>query len=389
MSQSPLVSIQGIQVPATSINPTAFYKATSRQRFLEKSIASIQGAGETDSFTIKQAGIIAALDIKVELSVVVTPSTGSVASTLRWPYDVIRALRLAANGTNNIINCSGAKLIAHRFMEVGDLSDKGVAQGMGGASPGTTGYSGSLALASEAWGIGQPVSAVPAGTYAVELYYRLPVAFDMIKLLGAIFAQTAATSIDIGIDWAPVSSLFTVVAPATVTYTGSATTEGIVFAIPRDASGNPIIPNLSAFHSLIQYNDFAVGQGAYESMLMGTGVGKRLLRAYWQLWSNSASVPLTKANFGQCGWRLGGNLTPEAWNDGRLLRNWQERLYNTDIGAAGFGCMDFASQWAMRDSIDEATATNLRLLVTPNNALTSPVLEVTQETLFAGSGAAA
>ncbi|MHB8431022.1 MAG: hypothetical protein ACYDDZ_10935 [Acidimicrobiales bacterium] len=387
---NPLVTVQGIQVPSSSIDPKGFYKATSRERFLEKSVSAIQGPGQTDSFTIKQAGIIAALDLKVSLSVVVTPSTGSVGSTMRWPYDCIRALRLSANGVNNVINCSGAKLIAHRFMETGDLSDKGVAEGISGASPGSTVYSGSLALSSEEWGIGQNVSAIAAGTYNAELYFRLPVAFDLRNLLGAIFAQTAATSIDIGIDWAPVSELFTIVAPATVAITGSCITEGIVFTIPRNPAGDPIIPNLSAFHSLVQNNDFAVGTGAYESMLMGTGVGKRLLRAYWQLWSGSPAAPLavTSANFGQCGWRLGGNVTPEAWNDGTLLRNWEERLYNTDVGFQGFGCMDFASQWAMRDSIDEATATNLRLLVTPVPALTNPVLEVTQETLYAGAGAA-
>lgn len=387
----PLVTVQGIQVPATSIDPAGFYKATSRERFLEKSIAAIQGPGNTDSYSIKQAGIIAALDVKVELSVVVTPSTGSVASTSRWPYDCIRAFRLSANGVNNIVNCSGGKLVAHRFMMTGALSDKGVSAGIGGASPGSSVTSGSMKLATEEWGIGQNVSAIAAGTYDVELYYRIPVAFDLVKLLGAIFAQTAATSIDIAIDWAPTSELFTIVSPATVAVTGSVTTEGIVFSIPRNAAGDPIIPNLSAFHSLVQNNDYAVGTGSYESMLMGTGVGKRLLRVFWQLWSGSTPAPvgLSKANFGQCGWRLGGNVTPEAWNDGRLLANWMEELYNADVATLqGFGCMDFASQWAMRDSIDEATATNLRLLVSPNNALTSPVLEVTQETLFAGQGAA-
>lgn len=386
---SSLISVQGIQVPSSSIDPKGFYKATSRSRFLEKSIANIQGPGQTDAFTVKQAGIIAALDVKVVLSLVVNIGTGTVASTGRWPYDVVKAFRLAINGTNNIVNCSGAKLMAHRFMETGDLSDRGVPNALSGASPGTSVTTGTLSLASESWGVGQNVTGIPSGTYDVELYFRVPAAFDEVKLLGAIFAQTAATSIDVGIDWQPIANLFTTTGNATVTYTGSVTCEGIVFSIPRDSNGNPIIPNLTAFHSLIQYNDFAVGQGSYESMLMGTGVGKRLLRVLWQLWSNGAYVPLTAANYGPVGYRLGGATTPEQFNDGRLHRMWLERLYNTDVGLQGFGCMDFASQWAMRDSIDESTATNLRLLVTPQNALTSPVLEVVQETLFAGSGAAA
>lgn len=377
--------IQGILVPETSIDGPAFYKGTYAERFLEKSISSFAGFGATDSFSIKQAGIIAALDIHVSGSLTVTPGTGSVGTTSRWPYDLIKAIRLSVNGVNNVINCSGAKLIAHRLMEVGTLTDRGVTQGIGGASPGTQVSQGTLSLNSENWGVGQNVSAVGAGNFAVDLYYRLPVAFDQVKLLGAIFAQTSATSLDVGIDWATQASLFTLSGNATVAFAPAVTTEGIVYSIPKNAQGDPVIPNLSAFHTLLQYNDFGVGTGSYESQLMGTGVGKRLLRVYWQLWSNSQPVPLTAANFGTLGWRYGGNETPQSYADGRKLRMYQERLYDSDIGAAGFACMDFASQWAMRDSVDEATATNLRLLVTPNNALTSPVLEVVQETLFAGA----
>jgi hypothetical protein len=385
------ISVQGIQIPRSSIDPAGFYKGTSRQRFLEKSVSAFAGLGSTDSFTIKQAGIIAAIDIEVAGTVVVTPGTGTCASTARWPWDLIKAIRFSANGVNNIINCSGGKLAVHRFMETGDISDKGISQGVGGASPGTATVSGTLSLGSEAWGVGSNVTAIANGTYNFQLTYRLPVAFDLVKLLGAVFAQTSATSLDIGIYWNSQSALFTLTGNATVAVSASVQTEGIVFSIPRNNNGDPIIPNLQAFHSLVQYNDFSVGQGAYESTLMGTGVGKRLLRAYWQLWNGAAPqtpiIPNT-TNFGQCGWRFGGNETPEAWQNGYTLRMWNERLYNVDIANVfGFACMDFASQWAMRDSIDEATATNLRLLVSPNSALTTPVLEVVQETLFSGAAA--
>jgi len=391
-TQADQISIQGVQIPRSSIDPAGFYKGTSRQRFLEKSISNFAGLGYTDSFTVKQAGIIAAIDINVQGSITVTPGTGSAASTARWPHDLIKAIRFSANGVNNIVNVSGGKLQVHRFMETGDISDKGVPQGVGGASPGTTVYGGTLSLESEAWGIGSNVTAIGSGTYNFDLTYRLPVAFDLVKLLGAVFAQTSATSLDIGIDWAPLAYLFTLSGNATVVFNATAVyTEGIVFSIPRNSNGDPIIPNLQAFHSLVQYNDFGIGQGAYESTLMGTGVGKRLLRVYWQLWNGSAPqtpVVVNSSNFGQCGWRFGGNETPEAWQTGGTLRKWAERLYNTDIGAIfGFGCLDFASQWAMRDSIDEATATNLRALVSPVNSLTTPLLEVVQETLMSGSAA--
>jgi hypothetical protein len=69
-----------------------------------------------------------------------------------------------------------------------------------------------------------------------------------------------------------------------------------------------------------------------------------------------------------------------------MLRFWQEQLYSTDLGALGFGCLDFASQWLLRDAVDESTATNLQLMVTPNISINSPRLEVVQETLSAGTG---
>ena len=385
------ISVQGVQISRSSIDPPGFYKGTSRQRFLEKSISAFAGLGFTDSFTIKQAGIIAAIDINVVGSVVVALGGGTCATTARWPYDLIKAIRFSANGVNNIVNVSGAKLIVHRFMETGDISDKGISQGVTGASPGTATLSGTLSLGSEAWGLGSQITVVPSATYNFDLTYRLPVAFDLVKLLGAVFAQTSATSLDIGIDWNTTAALFTLTGAATATVSAAVYTEGIVFSIPRNSNGDPIIPNLQAFHSLVQYNDFGIGQGAYESTLMGTGVGKRLLRAYWQVWNGAAPqtpLVLNETNFGQCGWRFGGNETPEAWQNGRTLRFWQERLFNDDIGAIwGFACMDFSSQWAMRDSIDEATATNLRLLISPAVALTTPVCEVVQETLMSGAAA--
>jgi hypothetical protein len=157
-----------------------------------------------------------------------------------------------------------------------------------------------------------------------------------------------------------------------------------------------VIPNLSAFHKLIEYPDFAVGAGEYGSTLVGQGVGQLLQRILFRLWSGAPSlpVPITSANFGNLGWMYGGDQTPENFGPNaptggggsHQLRFWNERLYGTDIGAQGFGCLDFASHWLARDSVDESTATNLQLMVSPAT-VTSPVLEVVQETISAGTGA--
>jgi hypothetical protein len=392
MANAPTINMQGVEVPKTSVDPKGFFSNTRRKRFNEKSISNFAGLGSQDSFTIKQSGIIAALDLKITGSIVLAAGTGTIATTMRWPYDLVQRLVLTANGTTNLVACSGGKLALYRFLDLGLTSDRGVAQGITGASPGTQVNQGTLSLSSESWGLGAGVTSVASGTYNFELYLRVPAAFDLTKLVGAVFGQTNATSLNVEIDWAPQSALFTLTGNAALTsISASVTCEGIVFSIPYGPDGNVVVPKLTAWHKLIQYNDYAVGTGLYGSTLVGQGVGQLLQRVIFQLWNGAApQTPqaLTDTNYGQIGWMYGGDQSPEMWATGGMLRNYLEQLYNTDVGAQwGFGVLDFASHWLARDAVDESTATNLQLMVTPNNALTSPRLEVVQETLSAGSAA--
>lgn len=381
------LTMQGIAVPASSVNPPEFFKRTRRLRFKNTSLASIQGFGNTDTISLRQTGIIAGLSVKIYGNLTVTPGSGAVGTTCRWPYDLVKRLRISANGQSNIINVSGAKLRARQFMAVGDLSDRGVVQGIGSSSPGTQVYQGTQSLASESWGVGQNVTAIGSGTYDVELHFYVPLSWDNVKLLGAIFAQTASTQIELDVDWESSSNLFTLTSNAAVSQAFSMIVEPIAFSIP-EVSGQIVVPDLSVFHSMIQSNDFTPGSNVESEInLQGQGVGRQLMRAYWQLWSGSTSVPLAlnATNFpGNLGWRYGGNDTPEVYADGRVLRMSNEELFDVDFGSQGFAIFDFASQWAFRDSVDEGTATNLRLVINAGS-LTSPRLEIVQETIFAGA----
>ena len=390
MAQAPTTNMQGIDVPTSSVNAAAFFANTRRKRFQEKSISSFAGLGASDQFTIIQSGIIAALDLHVSAKITATVA-GATSTTSRWPYDLIKKVILTANGTTNLVSCSGAKLAAYRFMSNPGLTDRGVPQQVGGASV----TQGTLSLASESWGLGQD-SDIVSGSYDIELYFRIPLAADLVKLLGAVFGQTQATSLNVEIDWANASDLFVIGGEDTVVVESlGVLCEGIVFSIPYGPDGQIVIPNLSAYHKYIEYLDFAVGTGLYGSTLVGQGVGQLLNRILFRLWSDGAPVEISAANFGLIGWQYGGDQIPEGYNasgegydtlTGHMLRFWNEELYGTDLGFEGFGCLDFASQWLARDSVDESTATNLQLLVTPSNSLTTPVLEVVQETISAGSG---
>ena len=137
---------------------------------------------------------IAGIMVQFTGSLVVTLGGGTCATTGRWPYDLARAVRMSANGQSNLINVHGGKLKAREIMARGDLTDRGVVRGIGGASPGTQVQQGTLSLNNENWGVGQNVTAIPGAptTYPVNLEWYIPVAFDDLTLVGAIFAQTSA-----------------------------------------------------------------------------------------------------------------------------------------------------------------------------------------------------
>lgn len=393
-AQAPQVTLQGIVVPASAINPQEFMKRTRRQVFLQKTISASNGLGSTDTITILQTGVLSELLVRLVGSVVVTPNAGTVATNWRWPYDLVRAVRFSANGVANLTNCNGWFLKLRDNLRRGELDDRGVINAVGGASPGTARTQGTLSLASESWGLGQNVTAIGAGTYNFELVIPVSIAHDPVNLLGAIFAQTTSTALELNIDYANLVDLFTLTSNATVTMSWAVFCEAVVFSIPANPAGGIFLPNLSAFHQLIQTKaPNAVSNGNNEIKLAGSGPGRMLMRIMFRTFNGATPVvlPMNATNYSQPYWRYGGNTTPEQWQDGQDLREQNERLFNSDVGGLeGFGVIDFDSQWSFRDAVDEASASELRFgFSIPNGvSLTSPFTEYCQEVILAGATAA-
>jgi len=394
-TNNPTVSMQGIQVPASSVNPQAFQGATRRQNLLVRTISQFAGFGATDLTAMLQTGIISDIGVRISGTLTVTPGTGTVATTFLWPYGIVDAFRFTANGQSNLINISGWSLKAMSLASRAPQDDRGVVNFVGGAAPGTSFNQGTLALASESWGVGQGVTAIPAGTYDVELYYNIPVAYDPISLLGAIFAQTASTDLELAIQYAPQGNLFQLTGNATLQASFSVLIESTVYTIPGSPNGGILIPNLSAFHSLIESpapNFLAVGENMIT--LAGQGVGRQLMRLGWRvLPTGPLGLPLAmnRVNYGPIKWLFGGNTSPENFADGGKLRHWDEQLYNTDIGGVeGYGVFDFSSLWAPRDAVDQGAATQLRFsfVINPAVILTNPACSYIQQAITAGAVAA-
>lgn len=391
-SLAPL-TLQGVQVPKAVTDPDQFFRATRRQVLLNKAF-SYSGLGTTDTYQLLQVGIISGLMLKASGTLTVAVGTGTVATTARWPYDLFKSIRVSANGQSNLINCSGWDLKARDIMSLGDLTDRGVVKGIGGAHPGTQVNQGTLSTNSESWGVGQATTTIPNGSYAVELQVFVPIAHDQRNLVGAIFAQTSSTELALNIDWASSADLFVLTGTATATLTLTVQVEVISYTIPQ-ANQGIIVPDLSVFHSLIKSRFPNPGTGVNEVKLAGQGVGRQLMRLYWRLFNGngqaSAPLPVNATNMGQVGIRFGGNDTPELIPDGKQLAHWNERLFSADLASfQGYAVLDFCSEFALRDTYDEGLASELRFLHEIPNAvaLTSAYFEYVQETLFAGAAGA-
>lgn len=393
-TSAPTQVMQGIEVPTSSINAAEFFRRTRRLTFSQKTF-QYSGLGFTDNVPVLQTGIISGLTVKFSGSLTVALPTGTVQTTPRWPYDLMKAGRVSANGMSNLQNVSGWKYKAREIMARGDLTDRGVPQFIGGAYPGTARTQGTLSLNNESWGVGQNVTAIAAGTYSVELEWYIPIAFDdSNSLLGAIFAQTSATDLNLALDWAPPTDLFITTGTATVALTGSCVVSGKAYTIPQAPNGSVVVPDLSTFHSMIQTRSASPVNGVNEIRLAGQGVGKQLMRLFWQTWNTtggiSAPLPVNATNTAQVGWRFGSNDTPEMYNDGRLLAYAVEKTFDCDLCTfQGIKVLDWCSENAFRDSIDEGTATELRFIDEIPSAivLSGAYIEYVQESLSVGAAA--
>jgi len=386
----PISTLQGVVAQNVVINPQAFYPATRRMQYPMKSSAPIMGLGAVDPVTLKQTGIIAALDVRISGSVVFGGTIAGTSLSWRWPYGLLKAVKVSANGQANLVNASGLHLKALQMAQT-HVNDRGISRKIGAA----TIQSGTLSMSSDDWGslagvttLGPGVTVAATGTYTVDFVVRVPVAFDQRTLLGAIFAQTAQTNLTLDIEYETQANLLTLGGAATVTFAGlNAEVSGVVYTIPQ-VGGSFVVPDLSAFHQVISTRNPALAQGDNEVPLTGTGIGRQLMRVLYQVYSGAgvAAVPyaMTSTNYGQQAWRYGGNDTPEAYRTGSNMRAFNEDQTGVDLGGQwGFGLHDFASEWALRDSVDEGSTSDLRLLVNLVNSPTSPSCEYMQQTVFA------
>jgi hypothetical protein len=382
MAENSVTTFQGIPVASEGVNPTAFFALTRRKREPEAARA-YAGLGLVDNVTIRKSDILSGIRVRFTGSIVVTPGTGTVATTAAFPYGLLKNVKLTANGQSNLIDCSGIHLKFREFAANPELTDRGVSRSVSG----TTVTQGTLSKNSENWGLGQLATAIGAGTYPIEIDFVVPVAEDDRDLSGAVFCQTSSMDITLQLQWANLTDLFALTGNGTAAITGNIVVETEKFSIPV-VNGIMVVPDLSLFHSIVQTNYTAVSTGENQVRLIGQGSGKQLLRLWFRTLNGAGQTALAvnATNYGLQSWVYGTNERPESYNDGQSLRESNEFTYGQDVAAVwGIACHEFASRNAFRDTVDMGQTSELRLSTYIQNGvvLTTPVLEYVQETVFA------
>jgi hypothetical protein len=387
LTPSAPLSIQGQSAPDVTVNPAAFYAATRRMRYPMKTLTTFAGLGGTDSVQLRQTGIVAGLELRVTGTIVFGGTITGTTLSYRFPYNLLAACKLSANGQSQLINCNGLQLKALEFAANNDINDRGVSRSFAA----TTVNQGTLSTAAENWGnvttnnLGPGVTVPAIGTYQFDLDYFIPVAADQVSLVGAVFAQSAATNLTLDMQWETQNNLLTLGGSATVAFNLQYQVTGVVYSIPN-VGGQAVVPDLSQFHQVAGFRQAGQGAGDNEILLPGTGVGRKLLRVLFQTYTGTTPTPLPmlSTNFGNVAWRYGGSDQPEGYPSGQPLRYLNERQTSCDFGGVwGIGMWDFASQFALRDVVDESYTSDLRLLINLISAPTTPFVEICQETLFA------
>jgi hypothetical protein len=393
---TPIAQGSAAFAPNTVVNPAAFYANTRRQRYAAAGRTAIKGIGSQDIITLQQSGIVAALEVRIVGSVVLGGTIGTTTASYDWPYNLLKQITVSANGVSNLYQTRGLANRAYEMITNPKLSDRGVGRTWSG---GTTDAAtqGSLSLSSEDWGtsstnrLAPNTNAAATGTYTVDMTFIVPIAADQVSLVGSVYAQSQATNLTLTLQYGTQAELLSAVgASATVSWSAlNYEVTALTYSIPN-VGGQFVIPDLSQLHAVTETQATGIGSGTNSIALPGVGVGRLLMRMFANVYSSSAPLAVTDANFSRLGYRYGGNIVPEEYSsNGGDKRSIDERACNVDIGKLwGFHVWDFASEHALRDLIDQGQLTNLNMLVGLVSSPTSGVVWLTQEVLFnAASGA--
>jgi hypothetical protein len=342
-------------------NPALFAQLTERQEMPQASVP-IKGLAKTQRLILEKVGVVA------RIRLLVTAKWKPVAeeepiNNPGMPYRLIREIALQANGVTGIIDCAGT-VLHQRRMRI----------------------------------FRNPVSAITKLTTAVGVKYakkevqeakfviEIPIAHDMMSLIGSLLAQNEETGLSLQITWASEEEI--VHGGKIEGFEGEVEWATTVFSIGSTVVGKQevtVLPDLSAFHGLTENETPLAGTGNRKADLIRTA-GQLLCYTATILNKAGGSVQLAPAEWTTFKLEYGGNKDPLVWTPASVLLEENADDYDgpLSVGGLSFLAIDNERDSPARDMIIPESLTELRSVIgvpagfAPENA----IILTTQETLY-------
>lgn len=294
----------------------------------------------------------------------ITVATAAATSGPRFPYGLLGNFQLGVNGQNDLWYCDGLDLHGLRFTRYPSY-DEAVDQ-----YPGSVGGGDSIAV----------------GTYDVHLTWEVPIAMDDTSLIGSLYAQSAATSIQARLATALNAQLFSA-NPGNVTIDGQWSVSTTWFDIPVGEDGRLIIPDLSVLHGFnaVDYPFASTGEARVE-LVRNAGQLSRLFVAVQSSDANRLSaLPAAAATKEITDLRLeyGGNRRPYVFNPASTLLAINNQHYGAPVPYDRL-VLDFVKENPARDRVLLQGVTEFSVVPTVGAGVTvtNGKVRVVQETLY-------
>lgn len=339
--------------------PGAFFQGTERNQYRVDQFAFSAGNSWVP-VELPQVGIIS--KIVLQFVGTVTQATATGTTTPLWPYGMLDESQFTANGSDDLFACQGVSLKAleaTRYPYNNSTADDVIPIGSGG-------------------GLTLTVAAHP-----IRLTYEIPLAMDESSMIGALFAQARALTLQLrGRD----SSTARLVTNGGGTSTISGTWHVAVetYRIPvRD--GKMVLPDLRFLHGFNEVPKTHTNSGDVTSPL--TRTNGALQRLFVQNIKDTANPnvhysPTASADVEEYRLEVHGNKKPYIFTPAQTLASRNVRDYGRVLPSS-FVVLDLVRYNPTRDVINLGGLSELAWVTKIAAAPTNGQQRIVQETLFA------
>lgn len=317
-------------------NQELFNTYTEQNRVMLNDNAAPAGVfAQRHSWRLPNRGLLARMKLIFSGNYTTAAGSGAVTSLGTWPWNLIKNVRVRANGTD-VIQCSGYGLYLRRLMAESNAP--------------TTAQSG---LTFNTAGAGVPF----------EFHLDVPLCVDMYTLGGIIYAESDSSFFECEVTYAAMSELATLSGTASFVINAlTVKTRMTIFDVPHVNLNNKdtvVLPDLSKIFMIQETNPKQLNQGNGRVPVAMTRSNGQLLRFTSRVWNGSTGY-LAPGLCNALEWNYGVNQTPRIYNPISDLIDENAKLYNGVLPNAV--ALDFTAENAPRDAVIPRTVTDLQYI---------------------------